>query len=46
MAEIIIIPALVIGGLIGLYEAILLHRDVTVPTHRFGHTVHAFVYAL
>ncbi|MBW2968606.1 hypothetical protein KY314_00615 [Candidatus Woesearchaeota archaeon] len=46
MAEIIIIPALVVGAVIGLYESILLHRDVTVPTHRFGHTLHAFVYAI
>jgi len=43
---IIILPALAIGAVIGLYEAILLHRDVSVPTHRFGHTLHAFVYAI
>jgi len=46
MADIIVLPALFIGALIGLYEAILLHRDVTVPTHRFGHTLHAFIYAI
>ncbi|MBN1645091.1 hypothetical protein JW851_03565 [Candidatus Woesearchaeota archaeon] len=46
MAEIVILPALAIGALIGLYEAILLHRDVSIPTHRFGHTLHAFVYAI
>ncbi len=46
MADIIVLPALFIGAIIGLYEAILLHRDVTVPTHRFGHTLHAFVYAI
>ncbi len=43
---IIIIPAVAIGAVIGLYESILLHRDVSVPTHRFGHTLHAFVYAI
>lgn len=46
MAQIVLLPALLIGAVIGLYEAILLHRDVTVPTHRFGHTLHAFVYAM
>lgn len=46
MAQIILLPALFIGAIIGLYEAILLHRDVSVPTHRFGHTLHAFAYAL
>ena len=46
MAGIVLLPALVIGALIGLYESILLHRDVTVPTHRFGHTLHAFVFAI
>lgn len=43
---IIIMPAVAIGAVIGLYESILLHRDVSVPTHRFGHTLHAFVYAI
>lgn len=43
---IIIMPAIAIGAVIGLYESILLHRDVSVPTHRFGHTLHAFVYAI
>jgi len=42
----IIMPAIAVGAVIGLYEAIILHRDVSVPTHRFGHTLHAFVYAI
>lgn len=46
MADIVIMPALFCGVLIGAYEALLLHRDVHVATHRFGHTVHAFVYAI
>ena len=33
---------LALGILIGAYEAIVIHRDVTIPTHRFGHLVHAF----
>lgn len=45
-AQLIIMPALVCGLAIGIYEALLLHRDVHVPTHRFGHTLHALVYAL
>jgi len=46
MADVIILPALLCGLIIGIYEALLLHRDVTVPTHRFGHTIHAFIYAI
>ena len=46
MAEIIIIPAVLCGLIIGIYEAILLHRDVSIPTHRFGHMMHALVYAI
>ncbi|HSU72873.1 MAG TPA: hypothetical protein VLJ21_03425 [Candidatus Binatia bacterium] len=42
----IIVPALVAGALIGLYEMILVHRDVSVPQHRFGHGVHAFIFAI
>ena len=49
MAEavsILIVPSLMMGLLIGLYEAILIHRDVTVPLHRFGHMLHALVIAI
>ena len=42
----IIIPALFLGLIIGIYEAVLLHRDVAVPSHRFGHMLHALVYAV
>jgi hypothetical protein len=42
----IILPALFLGLIIGIYEAVLLHRDVAVPTHRFGHMLHALVYAV
>lgn len=46
MADFMFLPALFMGLIIGIYEAILLHRDVHVPTHRFGHMIHAFVYAI
>ncbi len=47
MAEsLIIIPSILLGVLIGLYEALLVHRDVTVPTHRFGHMIHALLFAV
>ena len=36
-----LLPPIVLGLAIGAYEAILIHRDVTVPTHRFGHSIHA-----
>ncbi|MBI2564503.1 hypothetical protein HYV79_00745 [Candidatus Woesearchaeota archaeon] len=42
----LIMPSLVMGLAIGIYEAILLHRDVSVPTHRFGHMIHAIVFAI
>ena len=45
-AALIIKPAIAFGLIIGAYEAILLHRDVSVPAHRFGHTLHALGFAL
>jgi len=45
-AGLIFKPAILAGLIIGAYEAILVHRDVSVPTHRFGHMVHALVIAL
>lgn len=47
MAEGFIIgPALALGVIIGGYEALILHRDVTIGTHRFGHTIHAFLLSI
>jgi hypothetical protein len=46
MAELVILPAVALGALLGVYEMILIHRDVQVPTHRFGHGVHAFIFAI
>lgn len=49
MAEqqaILIMPAIALGLVIGLYEAILIHRDVSVPLHRFGHMMHALFLAV
>jgi hypothetical protein len=40
---VIILPAIAIGLAIGIYEALVLHRDVTIPTHRFGHMIHALI---
>lgn len=45
-ATLTVLPAILLGALIGLYEMILVHRDVQVPQHRFGHGVHAFVFAI
>lgn len=36
-----IIPAIVAGLIIGIYEVMLIHRDVAIPLHRFGHSIHA-----
>ncbi len=35
-----------LGIIIGAYEAIVIHRDVTIPTHRFGHMAHAFILSI
>ncbi len=46
MAELMILPAIYYGIIVGIYEAILLHRDVKIPSHRFGHMIHALVIAI
>lgn len=38
--------AILLGGIIGLYEAIIIHRDVKVPVHRLGHTIHAILLSI
>ena len=45
-AVLIIGPSLALGAIIGIYEAVVLHRDVAIPTHRFGHMVHAFLLSI
>ena len=45
-AGLILGPAIGLGIVIGAYEAIVIHRDVAVPTHRFGHMTHAFVLSI
>jgi hypothetical protein len=42
-AAFVIKPAIALGLLIGVYEFILLSRDVSVPTHKFGHGIQAIV---
>ncbi|HLC32738.1 MAG TPA: hypothetical protein VJJ82_02840 [Candidatus Nanoarchaeia archaeon] len=43
---IVIGPAIALGLAIGIYEALVIHRDVSVPTHRFGHTIHALILSI
>ena len=45
-AALLIMPSIAIGLVIGLYEALLIHRDVSIPLHRFGHMLHALVIAM
>ena len=45
-ASLLIVPPLVFGAVIGLYEILLVHRDVSVPMHRFMHGLHALVFAI
>lgn len=42
----IVIPSILFGAIIGIYEMILVHRDVAVPQHRLGHGVHALIFAI
>lgn len=46
MAQMIILPAVAMGLIIGIYEALVVHRDVTIPTHRFGHAAHALILSI
>lgn len=39
-------PAIILGAVIGIYEIILIHRDVSVPTHRFMHGIHALLLSI
>ena len=46
MAEFVLLPAIYYGAVVGLYEALLLHRDAQVAKHRFGHMIHALIFAI
>src|SRR3989338_6436029 len=46
MAEVVLIPALIFGGVIGLLEVIFLAKDVSSKYHFISHAAHAFIYAL
>lgn len=46
MAELILLPAIFLGALIGIYEILIIHRDVTVRLHRFSHGIHALVLSI
>lgn len=47
MAELIIIPAIILGALIGLYELILIHKDENFRgSHWFSHGIHAGFFAV
>ena len=43
LVELTIGPAILFGLLIGIYEAVVIHRDVVLPIHRAGHTLHALI---
>jgi hypothetical protein len=46
MADFILVPALISGAVIGIYEAISLIKDVDVPYKRFTHASQALIFAL
>lgn len=45
-STLIIGPSLALGLIIGIYEALVIHRDVKTPTHRFMHSLHAIILSL
>ena len=45
-AQLVIMPSIALGLIIGIYEALVIHRDVTIPTHRFGHMIHALILSI
>ncbi len=46
MAELVILPAIYMGIIIGVYEAIAMYRDITYKKGIFGHMTHALTYAV
>jgi len=46
LVEFIIMPAIVIGLIVGLYEFLLMSRDVAVPMHKFGHGLQAILFSV
>lgn len=47
MAEALVFgEPLALGILIGLYEVIIIHRDVQVASHRMGHMLQAFLFSI
>ena len=47
MAQLLIVPALIMGFVIGLYELILIHKDENFRgSHWFGHGIHAAIFAI
>lgn len=46
MVEFMLVPALVSGAAIGIYEAISLIKDVDVPYKRFAHASQALIFAI
>jgi hypothetical protein len=47
MADLLIIPPLILGTIIGLYELILIHRDENFRgSHWLGHGLHAALFAI
>ena len=42
----ILLPSIILGAIIGFYEIIIIHRDVTVKLHRFSHGIHALVLSI
>lgn len=41
-----IIPALIYGVVLGLYEVFIIHRDIAILEGRLGHTIHAIILSM
>lgn len=46
MPDFLIWPSIYFGIIIGIYEIILLQKDVQVPMHRFSHAIQALIFIL
>lgn len=46
MVELLLLPAVYIGIIIGIYEIFVFQRDVQVPVHKFKHAAQAFVFTI
>ena len=45
-AALIIGPSIALGLIIGIYEALVIRRDVQIASHKMGHSLHAIILSI